>query len=197
MSKPSGIISNRKVEALHPATLKGRGFTAGQGKDTCLERFGVEHPLQSGEIRGRAIQTLLEKYGVTNAGQLNNVSVVAFIEDGIDIQAIRVFESQSQAHEKWSLDISHISNCVRKVRGRKSTGIYNKETNSIVPHNEFKLLGIGNNNKLPSEAHPNLYRVKWMRLEDFQQTHPTVTLPSMEPPANDSQYIAPELSANL
>lgn len=32
MSKPSGIISNRKVEALHPATLKGRGFTAGQGK---------------------------------------------------------------------------------------------------------------------------------------------------------------------
>ena len=39
MSKQSGIISNRKVEALHPATLKGRGFTAGQGKVQieCLE----------------------------------------------------------------------------------------------------------------------------------------------------------------
>ena len=37
MSKPSGIISNRKVEALHPATLKGRGFTAGQGKKSTEE----------------------------------------------------------------------------------------------------------------------------------------------------------------
>ena len=166
-------------------------------KETCLEKYGVEHSLQSKEVRDKGVQTLIEKYGVINTGQLRRISVVAYIENGDYIQAIGVFESYTQAGEKLSLDITHISNCARKVRGVKSTGIYNKETNSIVPHNEFKLLGIGNKNKLPSEAHPNLYRVKWMRLEDFQQTHPTVPLPSMEPPANDSQYIAPELSAHL
>lgn len=43
MSKPSGIISNRKVEALHPATLKGRGFTAGQGKNFARNNQKIYH----------------------------------------------------------------------------------------------------------------------------------------------------------
>ena len=33
-------------------------------KETCLEKYGVEYPLQSKEIRDKAEQTNLEKYGV-------------------------------------------------------------------------------------------------------------------------------------
>ena len=42
-------------------------------RDTCLERYGVESPLQSEEIRQKGKETLLRKYGVKNPFQSEEI----------------------------------------------------------------------------------------------------------------------------
>lgn len=43
--------------------------TVQQRKQTCLERYGVDNPAKSEEIKQKSIQTNLEKYGVDNASK--------------------------------------------------------------------------------------------------------------------------------
>ena len=40
-------------------------------KQTCLEKYGVESPMQSEEIKEKIKQTCLEKYGVENPYKLD------------------------------------------------------------------------------------------------------------------------------
>ena len=42
-------------------------------KQTCIERFGVENPMQSQEIKDKYKQTCIERYGVENASQSQEV----------------------------------------------------------------------------------------------------------------------------
>ena len=138
---------------------------------TCMEIYGFPCALQAPEVKEKTKATLMELYGVEHISHLSRVAVVAFILLG-DITYVRgKYISIVEASKNSSMSPSIINQAIKRPEVRNA-GLFSTELNSFVK----KRINV---KKLPTEEYPNLYRVHWMRLEEFIQKYPEVEIPEI------------------
>ena len=103
-------------------------------KQTCLKKYGVEHPLQSQEVKDKSKQTCLEKYGVEyslQAQEVKDKSKEYFIKTyGVE-NASQVQENKDKKEQK-AIEIYGVknisqSNIIKNKKVEKSLNKYGTE----------------------------------------------------------------------
>jgi glucan-binding YG repeat protein len=77
-----------------------------KGKATCLEKYGVENPFQSEEVKEKIKATCLEKYGVENPSQNSEIaertSKASYSRKDYTLPSGKII--QVQGYEPYALD---------------------------------------------------------------------------------------------
>ena len=92
-------------------------------KKTCLEKFGVEHALQSNIVRDKSKKTNLEKYGVENPFQSeeikNKIKSNNLINHGVEFSSSRVDIKENKKRtfiKKYGVDSPSKSNEIKEKK---------------------------------------------------------------------------------
>lgn len=87
-------------------------------KKKCIEKYGVEYPMQSSEVRDASKKTCLEKYGTENPGKLNFKNYA--IKHGVDnVSQLDIIKEKIKATslEKYGVEHSFASHeVIEKIK---------------------------------------------------------------------------------
>jgi hypothetical protein len=140
-------------------------------KNTCLEKFGLEHALQSNIVRDKSKKTNLEKYGVENPFQSeeikNKIKLNNLINYGVEFSSSRVDIKENKKRtfiKKYGVENPSKSNEVKEQKKQtclKNFGVENP-TQSEVIRNKSKQTSI---NKYGTE-HPHQSQIVKNKTEE-------------------------------
>lgn len=138
---------------------------------TSMKNNNARYPSQSPEILKKMQDTLMKRRGVTNPGQLHAIPVVAFIKLSDGIQVINRFNTILAASKFTNVFTALMHHSLNEPNVR-SAGLFLTSLNNYIKKNLGSL-------KLPSPKYPNLYRVYWMKLDEFIEIYPDIKLPEI------------------